>query len=591
MQSALMKPLILFAFLQPVEDPSTGAVSLEISRRRGRTFRDLLLDWINRDADSDLDERIFVGALKRRDLRELAAPIPKSLTERLRGLVRHGEGALIALSVASAALVAVLHTSIVDALESAWRWLGEPAALATIASVTTLLLAAGWGLHWRDLGGSARRLSGRVLRVVAKSALVVSPPLLQQKPNKVLTYAAIVIVAGVLATTLAQTQVLARLPLQNLLKNELHADRATNAAFFFWAGMAWYLKPLAGILTDAFPLFGTRRKSYILISSILAALSWLALIVTPHQYRALLIVVIMINTFMVIASTAVGGFMVETAQATSGSGRLTSIRQFIQQTCFVINGPISGYLASIAFGWTAAMCGGIIFLLVPVTILFLQEQRKPVDTGEVIPNAQSLLVNIATSRTMWGAAGLMALFYIAPGFSTALFYKQQNDLYFTTQTQGWLQLIAGVGGILAAVGYGILCRRLNLRTLLVCCMLIATAANLGYLFYSSLGHAQAIEGLNGFGYTLAELALMDLAVRSTPAGSEGLGFSIMISVRNLALFSTDWFGSNLLDTYHLSFSSLVIANSATTLIAVPLVFLLPQLIVVHKDAEFFEEKS
>ena len=45
-----------------------------------------------------------------------------------------------------------------------------------------------------------------------------------------------------------------------------------------------------------------------------------------------------------------------------------------------------------------------------------------------------------------------------------------------------------------------------------------------HLFYSSAGRAQAIEGLNGFGYTLAELALMDLAVRATPAGSEGLGF-------------------------------------------------------------------
>ena len=82
---------------------------------------------------------------------------------------------------------------------------------------------------------------------------------------------------------------------------------------------------------------------------------------------------------------------------------------------------------------------------------------------------------------------------------------------------------------------------------------------------------------------------MDLAVRSTPAGSEGLGFSIMISVRNLALFGTDWFGSNLLDQYHLSFGSLVIANSATTLIAVPLVFLLPRLIVARKDGEISQE--
>ena len=414
-------------------------------------------------------------------------------------------------------------------------------------------------------------------------------PNLRIRPDRALTYAAIIIIAGVLATTLAQTQVLARLPLQNLLKNELHADRTANAAFFFWAGLAWYLKPLAGILTDAFPLFGSRRKSYILLSSILAALSWLALIVTPHRYRDLLLVVIVINTFMVVTSTAVGGYMVETAQASSGSGRLTAIRQFIQQACFVINGPVAGYLASIAFGWTAAACGGIMLMLAPVTMLFLREPRQRVDSREVLANAKGQLVNIATARTMWAAAGLMALFYIAPGFATALFYKQQNDLHFTTQIQGFLQLISGVCGILAAIGYGFLCRRINLRTLLIGCMLIATAANLGYLFYSSLGHAQAIEGMNGFGYTLAELALMDLAVRSTPAGSEGLGFSIMVSVRNLALFGTDWFGSNLLDHYHLSFSSLVIANSATTLIAVPLVFLLPRLIVAHKDAELPED--
>ena len=411
----------------------------------------------------------------------------------------------------------------------------------------------------------------------------------RRRSDKSLIYAALVIIAGVLATTLAQPQVLARLPLQNLLKNELHLDRTANAAFFFWAGLAWYLKPFAGILTDAFPLFGSRRKSYIVISASLAALSWLALTVTPHEFRDLLLVGILINAFMVIASTVVGGYMVETAQANSGSGRLTATRQFVQQACLIVNGPAAGYLASIAFGWTAATCGGIILLLVPVTILFLQERRQQPGSLQILANARAQLVNIATARTMWGAAGLMALFYIAPGFATALFYKQQNELHLDTQAQGFLQLIAGVCGVLAALGYGVLCRRLNLRTLLVGCMMFATAANLGYLFYSSAGRAQAIEGLNGFGYTLAELALMDLAVRGTPAGSEGLGFSLMVSVRNLALFGTDWFGSHLLDEYHFSFDSLVLANSLTTLIAVPLVFLLSRLLVLRKDAEIYEE--
>jgi hypothetical protein len=397
--------------------------------------------------------------------------------------------------------------------------------------------------------------------------------------------AAIVIVVGVLATTLSQPQVLARIPLQNLLKNELHVDRAANAAFFFWAGLAWYFKPFAGIFTDAFPILGSRRKSYLLISTTLAVLCWTWLYFTPHQYGKLLLTCIVINAFMVVASTVVGGYMVEIAQATAGSGRLTAIRQLVSQACFIFIGPIAGFLASIAFGWTAAACGGVMFLLVPATIFFLHEKRIRINSRELVDNAARQLTNIASAKTMWAAAGLMALFYIAPGFGTALFYRQQNQLHMNTQAQGFLQLIAGVTGVVAAMGYGYACRRLNLRTLLLWCMSLGAVANLGYLFYSSVGQAQFIEGLNGFGYTLAELALMDLAVRATPAGSEGLGFSLMMSVRNLALFGTDWFGSKLLERFHVPFDALVIANAATTLITVPLVLLLPRILVSKKDAE------
>ncbi len=54
---------------------------------------------------------------------------------------------------------------------------------------------------------------------------------------------------------------------------------------------------------------------------------------------------------------------------------------------------------------------------------------------------------------------------------------------------------------------------------------------------------------------MAECALIDLAIRVTPKRSEGLGFSLMMSVRNLALFGSDIFGSWLLDKYHIYFSS------------------------------------
>src|SRR5579871_4363549 len=131
--------------------------------------------------------------------------------------------------------------------------------------------------------------------------------------------AALVIGLGMLGTTLAQTQILGRIPIQNLLKNALHVDRAANAAFFFWVGIPWYLKPLFGIICDAFPLFGTRRKHYLLLGAGLATLAWLALAITPLRYEPLLMVSLVINFALVIASTALGGYMVDVAQSSSSA--------------------------------------------------------------------------------------------------------------------------------------------------------------------------------------------------------------------------------------------------------------------------------
>jgi hypothetical protein len=397
--------------------------------------------------------------------------------------------------------------------------------------------------------------------------------------------AGIIIAAGVLATSLAQPQVLAGIPLENLLKNELHVDRAANAAFFFWASFSWYFKPVVGIITDSFPLLGTRRRSYLLVSSVLAVGAWIGLYFTPHEYHRLLWVTAIINVFTVMASTVVGAYMVEIAQAFSGSGRLVAVRNAVEQITLIISGPGAGFLASVAFGWTAALCGGVMFLLVPLTLIFLREPLRNTSPRAGVAEPLKEIAKIAKARYVWAAAGLMALFYMAPGLSTALFYKQQNDLHLDTQGQGALQLIGALAGIVGAITYGFVCRRLHLRALLMVGLGLATVASLGYLFYSSVGNAQKIEAFNGFCFAGAELAIMDLAIRATPRGSEAFGFSLLMSVRNFALFGTDWFGSALIDRYHWSFNSVVVADAATTAIAVPLVLLLPVMLIRRRDSQ------
>lgn len=403
--------------------------------------------------------------------------------------------------------------------------------------------------------------------------------------NRALLYAVIVVVVGVLGVTLPQFQVLGLIPLKNLLKNELHASRAAAAAFFFWIQFAWYFKPFFGIITDAFPFLGTRRKSYILTGAVLTVVCFVILIFTPHRYGSLLTVCVAINVFMVLTSTAVGGLMVETGQAAGATGRLASVFNFVSQGTYIIAGPLGGFLGAISFGWTAAAGGATMFLVIPITMVFLRERRKKVDSKKVLSEAGQQLKNIANAKTMWAAAAFSALFYCAPGIQTAEFYQQQNVMHLNTQGQGVLMLLQGVFAVVGATFYGtFFCRRLNLRWLLVVCITLGALSQFGYAFYTTFHRAWFIDSFYGLGWTAADMTLMDLAMRATPATSEALGFSLMMSVRNLSFFGSDWAGAKVMDTYHLHLSTMAIANAAFSLIAVPFVFLLPGFIVDRKDS-------
>src|SRR5580698_1045116 len=151
-----------------------------------------------------------------------------------------------------------------------------------------------------------------------------------------LLYAFLVVFLGITAVTLSQQNAIGLVPLKNLLKNELHEGQSATAAFFFWLGIAWYFKPFFGIFIDAFPLFGTRRKSYILIGSVLSVGIFVGLIFTPHRYLPLMVMCIAVNVFMVITSTAVGGYMTEKAQALQASGSFASIFQVAYQMAGVL---------------------------------------------------------------------------------------------------------------------------------------------------------------------------------------------------------------------------------------------------------------
>jgi predicted MFS family arabinose efflux permease len=395
----------------------------------------------------------------------------------------------------------------------------------------------------------------------------------------------LIIGAGVLATTLSQPAVI-RLPLQRLLKSDLQVSRQAMASFFAVAAAAWYFKPLAGILSDSVPIFGTRRRHYLLLSAAAASALWLLLGVVPRTYASLLGAVVAVNAMLVVGSTVAGALLVEAGQRYHATGRLTSTRYVVQNTCILLGGPLGGYLATRSLGLTTVVGAVAAVSVVPVAAVLLREVpgpgRRP---AEAWAAAAAQLRELARDRPLWAAAGLLLLVYLAPGFQTPLYYYQTDTLNLSSGFIGGLGLVAGAFGLLGALLYGLLCVRVRLRPLLALGIVCSTAATLMYLFYRSGTAAILIEAQNGFFLTLAELPLMDLAARATRKGGEGLGFALMMSVRNGALALSDIIGSHLVDQYQIGFLHLVWLNAATTALVLLAVPFLPHALMDRSDGE------
>ena len=78
--------------------------------------------------------------------------------------------------------------------------------------------------------------------------------------------------------------------------------------------LGWYIKALFGLLTDNLPLFGYRRKSWLIITSLIAGITWFWVAMNGTSLQALLVGLMIINIMVAFNDVVCDGLMVETAQ-------------------------------------------------------------------------------------------------------------------------------------------------------------------------------------------------------------------------------------------------------------------------------------
>jgi len=381
------------------------------------------------------------------------------------------------------------------------------------------------------------------------------------------------------------------LPLKFVLKDELKLNAQQISAFFALGVFTNYIKPLAGVFIDSVPLFGTRRRWYLLGSLFLCGIGWLILGIVPREYYVMLVTFALTYSMVMVISTTLGGVMVEAAQRYQAAGRLTAQRIAMFRVGTLAGGPLGGWLATMPLIVTMVGSASLHFALIPLVWFFMREPGNAKPNPQVWKDAGRQLKGLVDSKIVLAAAGMIFLIAAAPGFGTPLLFYQTDTLGFSKPFLGMLTLVGALFGLIAASFYYKACQKQSMRAMLVISIVIHALGTLFYLFYHNATTALLITALEGATQTLAILPVYDLAARGTPKGSEALGYSIMMSVWNLTNSLSDWLGSSLFTHLGLTFSHLVWLNAGTTALVLLVVPFLPQALLAQKDKDRVESLS
>jgi MFS family permease len=381
---------------------------------------------------------------------------------------------------------------------------------------------------------------------------------------------------------------IAKISIQFILKDQLHLNPGQLSAFFALIFMPWYFKPLAGLLTDNFSFLGTRRKGYLVTATTLCGAVWLGLAFIPKTYETMVFMLMTINIGLVTAQTTLGGMLVQYGNEFKATGRMSSIRNGAENLGVLVAGLIGGWIAAHFLGPGLAVVGVLLWVLMFLFVKLLKEPKAEKGDVSAVKSTIAQIKSLFTSKSMWVATIFWMLVRFSPGFQTPLFFHQSETLKLSPEFIGFLAFINAGTGLVGSFLYIYLCKKYPLRTLLYGGVILSVLSAFCYLGYNSQSGAMWVESAAGMGTGMAFLAILDLLARSTPKGSEALGYSLIFSFGNMSLLGSDVLGSNLYEKFHHNFTPMVWINSGTSALVLLAIPFLPKILVEHTDGHHAE---
>jgi MFS family permease len=365
-------------------------------------------------------------------------------------------------------------------------------------------------------------------------------------------------------------------PLTYFLKTQYGWTALQIAASLSVLDVPWVVKPLYGLLSDLLPLFGYRRRSYLLVSNLAAivAFVWVTQATTPAE---IVFALVLTSIAMAVSSTLCGALLVENGQRHNISGA------FVNQQWMWFSGAAAA--TSLAGGWLieifsptgalhiAALIAAIAPLAVLICLHLVEEARAGFDRAALRRGLDGLL-NTFRSRTLLLVAVFLLCYYFSPGLGTPLYFHMTDRLHFSQSFIGALSAISSVGWVAGGLLYRCALTRMRTRALLQLSIVLGTLGTLAFLLMVDPVTAVVVYFLFGVAGMIANVATLTLAAEHCPARAEGFTFAALMSVMNLTTPLADTSGAYLYDhVFNGRLAPLIIVSAAFTafvLVLIPL---------------------
>jgi MFS family permease len=325
-------------------------------------------------------------------------------------------------------------------------------------------------------------------------------------------------------------------PVVYYLKQVMGWEPVRISAALALLDIPWVIKPVWGAISDFVPLFGYRRRTWLVAANLLgmAAFAWVAIL----GGGALLIPALIVTALaMAVSSTLCGALLVETGQKHQGSGDFVNQQWLWFNIAQMITVLVAGRLIDLMTPSGALRICAWIAAVAPLAIIssvwLIEEERAAIDFASLKARFGALISALRT-RNVYLVMGFLFLYYFSPGFGTPLYFVMTDELHFSQGFIGALASIGSGGWILGGLLFRFYLRRIGSQALLRLSIIGGVLATLAYLLLMGPISAVLLAIFGGMTTMIAFVATLSLAADSCPEGAEGFAFAGMMSVLNLA---------------------------------------------------------